>query len=108
MTRRRSGEGSIYPVKDSHDRVTGYRGYVWCSRPDGERYRKYVKGKTYDATGGHGSNSGTGQAADRLAPTYQSLETSSRTGLKRLSSRTWHPRHTRRMSCSFVCTSFLT
>jgi integrase len=42
MSRRHNGEGSIYPVKD------GYRGYVWCARPDGTRYRKYVKGKTYD------------------------------------------------------------
>ena len=50
MTRRRNGEGSIYPVKDSCGRVTGYRGYVWCTKPDGERYRKYVKGKTYEAT----------------------------------------------------------
>jgi hypothetical protein len=33
MTRRRNGEGSIYPVKDSHGRVTGYRGYVWCTKP---------------------------------------------------------------------------
>ena len=44
MTRRHSGEGSIYPVKD------GYRGYIWCTNPAGTRYRKYVKGKTYDAT----------------------------------------------------------
>jgi len=44
MSRRHNGEGSIYPVKD------GYRGYVWCNRPDGTRYRKYVKGKTYDQT----------------------------------------------------------
>ena len=44
MTRRHSGEGSIYPVKD------GYRGYVWCTNPAGTRYRKYVKGKTYEAT----------------------------------------------------------
>jgi hypothetical protein len=44
MTRRHSGEGSIYPVKD------GYRGYVWCINSAGTRYRKYVKGKTYDAT----------------------------------------------------------
>src|SRR6185312_6008552 len=43
MSRRRNGEGSIYPVKD------GYRGYVWCTNPDGTRYRKYVKGKTYEA-----------------------------------------------------------
>jgi integrase len=49
MTRRRNGEGSIYPVKDSHGHVTGYRGYVWCTKPSGERYRKYVKGKTYEA-----------------------------------------------------------
>jgi integrase len=44
MTRRHNGEGSIYPVRD------GYRGYVWCTNPAGERYRKYVKGKTYEAT----------------------------------------------------------
>ncbi len=37
-------------VKDSHGRVTGYRGYVWCTKPGGERYRKYVKGQTYEAT----------------------------------------------------------
>ncbi len=49
MTRHRNGEGSIYPVKDSHGRVTGYRGYVWCFRPGGDRYRKYVKAKTYEA-----------------------------------------------------------
>jgi Phage integrase, N-terminal SAM-like domain len=44
MTRRHSGEGSIYPVKD------GYRGYVWCINSAGTRYRKYVKAKTYDGT----------------------------------------------------------
>ena len=42
MSRRHNGEGSIYPVKD------GYRGYVWCTNPGGTRYRKYVKGKTYE------------------------------------------------------------
>ena len=50
MSRRRSGEGSIYPVKDGTGHITGYRGYVWCTKPTGERYRKYVKGKTYEAT----------------------------------------------------------
>src|SRR5689334_13173717 len=44
MSRRHNGEGSIYPV------TNGYRGYVWCTRPDGTRYRKYVKGKTYAQT----------------------------------------------------------
>ncbi len=44
MSRRHNGEGPIYPVKD------GYRGYVWCTKPTGERYRKYVKGKSYDET----------------------------------------------------------
>lgn len=44
MSRRHNGEGSIYPVKN------GYRGYVWCTNPAGERYRKYVKGKNYDDT----------------------------------------------------------
>ena len=42
MSRRHNGEGSIYPVKD------GYRGYVWCTNPAGERYRKSVKGKTHE------------------------------------------------------------
>ena len=31
-------------------RVIGYRGYVWCTKPSGERYRKYVKGQAYEAT----------------------------------------------------------
>jgi integrase len=44
MSRRHNGEGSIYPVKG------GYRAYVWCTSPAGKRYRKYVKGKTYDDT----------------------------------------------------------
>jgi integrase len=44
MSRRHNGEGSIYPVKN------GYRGYVWCTNPDGSRYRKYVKGKTHEET----------------------------------------------------------
>ena len=44
MSRRHNGEGSIYPVKG------GYRGYVWCTNPAGGRYRKYVKGKTYEDT----------------------------------------------------------
>jgi integrase len=42
MGRRHIGEGSIYPVGN------GYRGYVWCTGPDGERYRKYVSGKTFE------------------------------------------------------------
>jgi Phage integrase, N-terminal SAM-like domain len=50
MTRRHNGEGSIYAVKDKNGRITGYRGYVWCTKPDGLRYRKYVKAKTYEAT----------------------------------------------------------
>ena len=44
MSRRHNGEGSIYPVRG------GYRGYVWCTSPAGGRYRKYVKGKTYEDT----------------------------------------------------------
>ena len=44
MSRRRNGEGSIYPVSN------GYRGYVWCTRPDGTQYRKYCQRVTYDAT----------------------------------------------------------
>jgi integrase len=45
MTRRRgNSEGSLYPVPG------GWRGYVWVTRPDGTRARKYVKGTTYEQT----------------------------------------------------------
>jgi len=42
MGRRHNGEGSIYPAGN------GYRGYVWCTGPDGARYRKYVSGRSFD------------------------------------------------------------
>jgi integrase len=45
MTKRRgNSEGSLYPVPG------GWRGYVWVTRPDGTRTRKYVKGSTYEQT----------------------------------------------------------
>jgi hypothetical protein len=43
MTARRtraSGEGSIFPYRN------GYAAYVWVTKPDGLRARKYVYGKT--------------------------------------------------------------
>lgn len=42
MSKRGNSEGSLYQSGE------GWRGYVWCSRPDGTRYRKYVRGTTYD------------------------------------------------------------
>lgn len=44
MSRRRNGEGSIYPVPG------GWRGYVWCTRPDGTEYRKYRQRSSYEET----------------------------------------------------------
>jgi integrase len=44
MSKRGNGEGSLYPAEG------GYRGYVWCTRPDGTLYRKYVRGRTYEET----------------------------------------------------------
>ncbi|MFD7553095.1 tyrosine recombinase XerC [Streptomyces sp. NPDC059835] len=38
--KRGNGEGSIYPYK------TGYAAYVWVTKPDGKRARKYAYGKT--------------------------------------------------------------
>ncbi|MEW2548891.1 site-specific integrase [Streptomyces sp. NPDC047002] len=38
--KRSNGEGSIYPYKN------GYAAYVWVTKPDGKRARKYVYGKT--------------------------------------------------------------
>lgn len=40
--KRANGEGSIYPYKN------GYAAYVWVTRPDGTRARKYVYGKSRD------------------------------------------------------------
>jgi integrase len=37
---RANGEGSIFPYR------TGYAAYVWVTKPDGTRTRKYVYGKT--------------------------------------------------------------
>ena len=42
MSKRGNSEGSLYQSGD------GWRGYVWCTRPDGTRYRKYVRGTSYD------------------------------------------------------------
>lgn len=39
---RANGEGSIYPHRN------GYAAYVWVTKPDGKRTRKYVYGKTRD------------------------------------------------------------
>jgi integrase len=41
LSKRGNSEGSLYQSGE------GWRGYVWCTRPDGSRYRKYVRGKTY-------------------------------------------------------------
>lgn len=38
--KRGNGEGSIYPYKN------GFAAYVWVTKPDGKRARKYVYGKT--------------------------------------------------------------
>jgi hypothetical protein len=42
LSKRGNSEGSLYQSSD------GWRGYMWCTRPDGTRYRKYVRGKTYE------------------------------------------------------------
>jgi integrase len=39
---RANGEGSIYPHRN------GYAAYVWVTKPDGKRTRKYAYGKTRD------------------------------------------------------------
>lgn len=43
MTRgRANGEGSIYPYRN------GFAAYVWATKPNGTRARKYVYGKTHE------------------------------------------------------------
>jgi integrase len=37
LSKRGNGEGSLYQVPG------GWRGYIWCTRPDGIRYRKYSR-----------------------------------------------------------------
>lgn len=44
--KRSNGEGSIYPYKN------GYAAYVWVTKPDGKRARKYVYGKTREEVHG--------------------------------------------------------
>lgn len=41
--KRGNGEGSIYPYRN------GFAAYVWVTKPDGKRARKYVYGKTRDS-----------------------------------------------------------
>ncbi|RAO31471.1 hypothetical protein PSN13_04035 [Micromonospora saelicesensis] len=40
---RANGEGSIFPYRN------GFAAYVWVTKPDGRRIRKYVYGKTREA-----------------------------------------------------------
>lgn len=42
MSKRRNGECSIFPYRNS------YAAYAWVTTPDGERKRKWVYGKTHD------------------------------------------------------------
>ncbi|GIF41916.1 tyrosine-type recombinase/integrase [Actinoplanes xinjiangensis] len=42
---RANGEGSIYPYRNG-----GFAAYVWVTKPDGKRTRKYVYGKTREET----------------------------------------------------------
>jgi integrase len=42
LSKRGNSEGSLYQV------AGGWRGYTWCTRPDGTRYRKYVKRVSHD------------------------------------------------------------
>jgi integrase len=42
VSKRGNNEGSLYQSGE------GWRGYTWCTRPDGTRYRKYVRGTTYE------------------------------------------------------------
>lgn len=40
---RANGEGSIFPYRN------GFAAYVWVTKPDGKRTRKYVYGQTREA-----------------------------------------------------------
>lgn len=42
MSKNGNGDGSVYQSGE------GWRGYVWCTRPDSTRYRKYVRGTTWE------------------------------------------------------------
>jgi len=78
VSKRGNSEGSLYQSGD------GWRGYVWCTRPDGTRYRKYVRGTTYD----------------EARQNWVHLREQASRGP--VSSR---PRHTRNTRCSAACTS---
>src|SRR5881394_2954469 len=99
---RGNGEGSIYPVKD------GYRGYIWCTNPAGERYRKYVKAKTYEDTRTAWLKLRDAANRDLSPQMCQAWQISFPTGWKRSYGPISHPRHARNTSCFLACTSFPT
>jgi hypothetical protein len=100
MSRRHSGEGSIYPVKD------GYRGYVWCTNPAGERYRKYVKCKTYDETQRAWLKLRDQASRGPVASDVPSLEKFLRYWLQEIVQPNLAPKTYENTNCSPSCTSF--
>ena len=82
---RANGEGSIFPYRN------GFAAYVWVTKPDGRRTRKYVYGKTRDAVHDKWIKLHQQAKQGRWRPASPRSAASSPTGSPRSSSRTGHP-----------------
>ena len=94
---RGNGEGSLYPVQG------GYRGYVWCTSPAGERYRKYVKGKTYEDTQRAWLKLRDEASHGPIASDVPTVEQFLRYWLRDIARPMWRQKHMRNMNCLPGC-----
>jgi hypothetical protein len=102
LTKRGNSEGSLYQSAD------GWRGYVWCTRPDGTRYRKYVRGKTYEEVRQNWVNLRDQASRGPVSADVPKLAEFLAYWLKKSWGRTSRLRHTRNTRCSAACISFRT
>ena len=75
--KRGNGEGSIYPYKN------GYAAYVWVTKPDGKRARKYATARPAKRSTRSGSSSMRRRRRARSPPVTGRSPPSSRTGSTR-------------------------
>ncbi|MFD0529614.1 hypothetical protein ACFQ1I_26655 [Kitasatospora arboriphila] len=98
--KRSNGEGSIYPRKQG-----GFAAYVWVTKPDGTRDRKYVYGKTRAEVHEKWLKLHSAAKAAPSPPARRRWAATSTTGSAKWSTRTSSPRRPRRTRCTSGSTS---
>ena len=99
MSKRGNSEGSLYQSGE------GWRGYVWCTRPDGTRYRKYVRGKTHDEARQNWVNLRDQASRGPVSSDVPKIAEFLAYWLKEIVEPNLAPRHTRNTRRSAACTS---